>query len=162
MKIAILLGALALAYSEPSSAAFDNSGTYLCTVAEKAGITSRHSELAGHPSAAKYDNPMTRFKMVISPIKGQKLRFRLLEIEYAGPDRDDSVWHTEKSVLHGEYRGDGNRFMASEDQAFLSFGKTTAHKNSDGDFEFYHSGFEYPGGEDTKLSVRWGRCRKLS
>ena len=90
------------------------------------------------------------------------MRFRLLEIQYDGPDRDDSVWHTENSVLHGEYRGDGNLFVAFKDQAFFSFGKATAHKNSDGDFEFYHSGFEYPGGEDTKLSVRWGRCKKVA
>ena len=88
------------------------------------------------------------------------MRFRLLEIGYDGADRDATQWQTENSILHAEYRGDGNSFAAIEDQAFLTFGKTR-HKNSDGDFEFYHAGFEYPGGEDTMLSARWGRCKKI-
>ena len=161
MRIAILFGVVATAYASVSLAAFNNSGTYLCTVVEKAGLASQHREGAGPPKAINYDSPMTRFKIRISPINGQKMRFRMVEIQYDGADRDDAEWQTENSVLHSEYRGDGNSFVASKDKAFLSLGKTL-HKNSDGDFEFYHAGFEYPGGEDTKLSMRWGRCKKVA
>lgn len=160
MKFALLVGAAAIAQASVAAAKYDNSGTYLCTVSEKAGITSQHREGAGPPSAIKYDDSVTRFKMQISPINLEQFQFRLIELPYDGGDRDKAEWHTEHSVLHGEYRGDGNSFVASKDQAFFAFGKTD-HKNSDGNFEFYHAGFEYPGGEDTKLSARWGRCKKL-
>ena len=160
MKTAILCGVVAAGLSAPTFAAFDNSGTYLCTVAEKAGLSERHLEGAGPPRAINYPSPMTRFRMRISPIDHKKMHFSLVEIAYDGADRDDAEWHTDNSVLHGEYRGDGNSFTARKDQAFFAFGKTR-HKNGDGDYEFYHAGFEYPGGEDTKLSVRWGRCKKV-
>ena len=160
MKIAMLVGAAAITQASVATAKYDNSGTYLCTVSEKAGIASQHREGAGPPFAMKYDPPLTRFKMQITPVNVKEFRFRLAELHYEGEDRDGAEWHTENSVLHGEYQGDGNSFTASKDQAFFAFGKTD-HKNSDGDFEFYHAGFEYPGGEDTKLSTRWGRCKKL-
>ncbi len=160
MKFALLIGAVAIAHANMASAKYDNSGTYLCTVSAKAGIAGLHLERAGPPSAWKYEGPATRFKMQITPIDLKAFKFSLKELEYTGEDRDPGEWQDENSVLHGEYQGDGNSFVALEDQAFFSFG-TTRHKNSDGDFEFYHSGFEYPGGEDTNLSVRWGRCKKL-
>lgn len=160
MKFSTLVAAIAIAQTSTASAISDKGGTYLCTVAQKAGIASQHREGAGPPSAFRYDGPPTRFKMAISPIDDVKAQFRLIELPYDGADRDQAVWQTENSVLHGEYRGDGNSFTASEDQAFFAFGKTHQTDN-DGDYEFYQAGFEYPGGEDTNLSARWGRCKKL-
>ena len=160
MKFAMLVGAAAAIQSSMAAAKYDNSGTYLCTVSERAGIASIHLEGAGPPRAIKVDGPPTRFKMQISPINLKEFQFRLVELPYDGEDRDQAEWQDENSVLHSEYHGDGNSFAALEDQAFFSFGKTD-HKNSDGDYEFYHAGFESPGGEDTNLSIRWGRCKKL-
>ena len=45
------------------------------------------------------------------------------------------------------------------DEGFFVLGPTV-HSGVDGDLSFYHSGFEWAGGEDRFLSIRWGRCKK--
>ena len=133
-------------------------GDYLCTVAEKASITSIHLEDADPPFAGVDDQLPTRFRMRITQEDEGDYSYRMIEIPYDGDDRDPRTWHTENSILHSAYLGNGIEFSAIEGQSFLSI-HPTVHDNSDGDISFYHAGFEYPGGEDTELSVRWGRCR---
>ncbi|MES2001985.1 MAG: hypothetical protein V4444_06720 [Pseudomonadota bacterium] len=84
----------------------------------------------------------------------------MIEIAYEGPDRDRAEWEDKNSVLHSAYFGNGTDFYAADRPAFMTLYRTRPG-HSDGDIAFYHSGFEYPGGEDENLAVRWGRCRKL-
>lgn len=98
--------------------------------------------------------------MQITPIPKSVKKYRLTEIAYDGSDRDQAEWEDENSVLHGAYLGDGGVFNADDGPAFLTLAHTR-FPNSDGDLEFYHAGFEYAGGEDEHLSVRWGRCRRV-
>jgi hypothetical protein len=87
-------------------------------------------------------------------ITGEGQGFTAIETPYSGADRDPCEWHTANSVLHSAYVSeDGQDFVATEDRAFL---RITVLR--DGALRFYHSGFDYPGGEDTNLSVRWGTC----
>lgn len=95
--------------------------------------------------------------MQITPDRKRPKRYRLVEIAYDGPDRDPYQWEDENSVLHSAYSGDGRRFRAVDSDAFFRMAR---RPNETGYFEFYHSGFEHPGGEETNLSVRWGQCRK--
>ena len=138
-------------------------GEYLCTVAEKASIESNHTEGAGPPAAVAYDTPATRFRIGISKVQsGGQQRLQLDELPFDGAGRDTTDWHTPNSVLHAPYLGDGQSFHATEEdaEAFFVLGGPTVHSNADGNLSFYHSGFEWAGGEDTYLSVRWGRCKK--
>jgi hypothetical protein len=159
LKYALLACATALAFTKAAYAQEPVAAVYLCTVAEKAGIQSSHREGAPPPSAFAIDGPPTRFKMRIAPHRDGAEKYRLVELAYDGADRDPAEWDDENSVLHGEHVGDGGDFPAVEGQAFFTL-KRTIHRNSDGDIAFYHAGFEAAGGEDTYLSVRWGRCRK--
>jgi hypothetical protein len=124
---------------------------YVCTVEQKAGIGAVHLEGAGAPEAFIATETPTRFSMQIT---GEGQRFVAIETPYSGADRDRYEWHTPNTVLHSAYESDDGRdFVAVEDRAFLRI--TTMR---DGSLRFYHSGFEYPGGEDTNLSVRGGIC----
>jgi len=137
-----------------------SAGVYLCTVLERAGIGSIHLEGAGPPEAFASKAPPTRFKIQIKPNRHRAKPFRVTEIAYDGPDRDQAEWEDANSVLHSVYLGNGQVYYAVHGPALLSLYRTYPG-NTDGDIEFYHSGFESPGGEDTNLSVRWGRCRKV-
>lgn len=134
-------------------------GEYLCTVAEKTSISQTHLEDSPLPAATVDDSPPTRFPIAIS-VEGNG-DFRLVELPYTGSDRDPYEWHSEMSVIHGEYRGDGESFRSTAvgEEGFFVIGRTV-HANPDGNLEFYHSGFEWAGGEDLSLSSRWGRCLK--
>jgi len=124
---------------------------YVCTVEQKAGIGAVHLEGAGAPEAFIATETPTRFAMQIT---GEGQHFVAIETPYSGADRDRYEWHTSNTVLHSAYESDdGQDFVAVEDRAFLRITTMT-----DGSLRFYHSGFEYPGGEDTNLSVRWGVC----
>lgn len=141
---------------------FEMVGRYLCTVAEKASIESLHLEDSGPPTAVSQRNVATRFRIEISEREdGQSDKLSLVELTYDGPDRDPTEWQTRNSVLHSPYvgRGSGFRSTDAEAEGFFVLGPTV-HSNADGDFAFYHSGFEWAGGEDTYLSIRWGRCKK--
>lgn len=135
-------------------------GDYLCTVAEKASIESSHLEGSGPPAASIDTRGPTRFKVRISQVDEREMR--LTELPYDGKDRDPVEWHTPNSVIHQTYSGDGKSFSSTEKgaEAFFVIGPT-AHANPDGNLKFYHSGFEWAGGEDNSLSIRWGRCNRL-
>jgi hypothetical protein len=129
-------------------------GDYICTVEQKAGIGALHLEGSGPPRAFVANKPRTRFAIRISPPTAKERRYRMVERPYSGRDRDRHVWHTPNAVLHSAYlSADGEAFVAVEDQAFLQLSPV-----SSGSFHFYHAGFEYPGGVDANLSVRWGTC----
>lgn len=134
-------------------------GEYLCTVAEKTSISQTHLEDSPPPAAVIDSSLPTRFPIAIS-VEGDG-DYRLVELPYSGSDRDPYEWHSEMSVIHGEYRGNGESFRSTVtgEEAFFVIGRTV-HANRDGDLVFYHSGFEWAGGEDLSLSSRWGRCSK--
>lgn len=127
---------------------------YLCSVREKAGIATLHHEDAPPPKAFT-DRATKRFALRLSEPTGGDKRFLIIEIAYEGPDRDKREYQTPNALLHSKYVGDGRNFTAVEDQGFLRLIPI-----NDTRFEFYHSGFEYPGGEDADLSVRWGACER--
>lgn len=81
--------------------------------------------------------------------------FTVTELPYTGQGASQSVWQDENAVLHSIYLGDGYMFTAKEDQAFLRIAEM-----ENGRLWFYHAGFEYPGGEDVALSVRYGTCSR--
>lgn len=129
-------------------------GDYVCSVREKAGIATLHLEDAPPPKAFT-DRGTKRFAIRLSKSTAGDKRFSIVEIVYEGPDRDTREYQTPNAVLHSEYVGDGRDFAAVEDQGFLRLIPI-----DDTRFEFYHSGFEYPGGVDADLSVRWGACER--
>lgn len=131
-------------------------GAYVCTVEQKAGIAAEQLEGA-EPPKAFVDKRVTRFRIVVtSPAKnaGANATFRVEETLYAGPDRDKQSWQTKTSILHGGYRGDGWRFTAVEDQAFLRLDFI----GEAGWLWFYHAGFEHADIDHLSLSVRSGPC----
>jgi hypothetical protein len=134
-------------------------GVFLCTTAARAGIRSLHFESAGPPTGFVDKDVPTKFKMRIKPNADQAKPYLLDEVKYEGGDRDPYEWQDEHSVLHGSYIGDGEEFSAVNGPAFLSLYRTKP--TSDGDFAYYHAGYEIAGGEDTNLVARWGRCKKL-
>ena len=137
-------------------------GYYVCTVDQKAGVGGVHIEGAGPPSAfiARARN---RFALSVTrlspPSQSNGGSYRIEEVPYSGPDRDNAEWQDSNSVLHSEYLGDGSDFTAAHDQGFLRLGVEDV---SAGTIWFFHSGFEYPGGEDVNLSVRYGTCSPSS
>lgn len=135
-------------------------GDYLCTIVEKAGISSWHGEGSEPPKTYISNLLPTRFTMRILLDESSGAQYKMIETNYDGPDRDPREWHTDNSILHLAYFGDGIQFTAVEGQAFVRFHRTV-HKNDDGEFGFYHAGFEWAGGEDNHLSVRWGRCKLI-
>jgi hypothetical protein len=140
LRYALLAGAIALASTSAGYAQKSVTGTYLCTVVEKAGIGSLHLEGAGPPAAFVRDGPATRFKMRITPNRNHAKPYRLIEIAYEGSDRDQLELEDENSVLHSAYLGNGTDFYAVEGRAFLTLFRTRPG-NSDGDIGFYHAGF---------------------
>ncbi|VWX60994.1 hypothetical protein [Sphingorhabdus sp. 109] len=152
--------AMALTVTAPMNAQPDLVGNYLCTIVEKASIATTHLEGAPPPKAFIDDQLPTRFGLRITSDDENPATYKMAEIRYQGPDLDPIEWHTENSVLHSVYVGDGVTFKASDSEAFVTF-HATVHSNEDGDFSFHHAGFEWAGGEDGHLSIRWGRCKKL-
>jgi hypothetical protein len=143
--------------ASPELASSDLAGAYICDVNQKAGIGSWHLEGAPEPSSFR-DDSVTRFAMTIADTKVGKPRYKIVEAAYDGPKRDQAIWQTANSVFHSAYvSDDGQNFVATEDQGFL---RIAPHFK--GGLWFYHAAFEYPGGEDTNLSVRYGRCVRQS
>lgn len=131
-------------------------GTYMCMAAHKAGIGRTHLE--GDPGPQAFVGAAgNRFRIeVVAERDGHIVR----ELPYDGPDRDPSEWHTRNSVLHSDYYGEDGEddtISAVQDQGFLRFGYVD---RASGALWFYHAGFEYPGGEDTNLSIRYGTCER--
>lgn len=127
-------------------------GEYLCRVDKSVGVRGQHME--GEQSLRTFEKETaTRFKIQI--VMNHAKKYVLEEVAYEGQDRDRTQWHTEDSVLHGTYVGDGFDYRSDSDLAFLRFGSVA----SEGRVTFLHSGFEYPGGEDVSLTVRFGTCR---
>lgn len=141
-------------------------GDYLCRVDEIAGIASTHLEGASPPSAYS-DKQRTVFKMRVSASRANgnlgAIKYTAIELKYDGPDRDTAEWHTANSVLHSAYVGAGTGGVVSltavEDQGFMRF---AASSNKGNALWFYHSGFQYAGGEDVQLAVRYGTCQALT
>ncbi|GEM_PF-2972942 len=131
-----------------------DAGVYLCTVDQRAGIGATHLEDAAPPTAFLDPKPTVKFRIEIARGPG----FTIKELPYDGPGASQMAWHPPNAVLHSIYRGDGRDFSAAEDQAFLRVGKD----RRPGVIWFWHAGFEYPGGEDTNLSVRTGACSRES
>ena len=136
----------------------DITGDYICTMTENAGVASNHTEGSGPPKAFSDSSTSWKFKLRVSREREDKSKYRMIELPYSGLDREPRDWHTDNSVLHSPYIGDGIEFSALQDQAFVRFHKTV-HKNETGDMSFYHSGFAWAGGEDSFLLTRWGRCK---
>lgn len=146
----VLVGVLVLVPAARAQA--PEAGDYLCTVEQRAGISQLHLEDAGPPKAFIDDEPIVKFRIRVSPGPD----FVVSELPYTGPDANRRALHTDNAVLHSAYIGDGSSFTAQDDSAFL-----TLSRNPDtGVVRFWHSGFEYPGGEDVNLTVRTGMCRR--
>ncbi|MEO1240835.1 MAG: hypothetical protein AAFX54_02915 [Pseudomonadota bacterium] len=145
-----VIGVLSCAEAAAES---DISGDYACTVHEKAGVASIHLEGADPPRAYGRQDVQTTFGMRIAHSANGDHPFTVMETEDRGEAPDRTQYHTDFSVLHSAYYGDGFDFTATEDQAFLRL-----HHKRDGGVSFYHAGFEYPGGVDVNLSVRFGEC----
>lgn len=126
-------------------------GYYLCTVEAKASIGSTHLENAPPPDARVEETPRYRFRLLVSA-EGDRLR--VTEAPYDGPERSLWQWEDDNSTLHAAYIGNGAAFVAEGAPGILNFGRDRW-----GDaLQFYHAGFEYGGGEDEQMSIRWGRC----
>lgn len=128
-------------------------GEYACAVHEKAGIASIHLEDSGPPAAYLEHEIQSTFGMKIEATLDERLPYKATETTDRGNNPDGMEYHTQFSVLHSAYLGNGSNFGAAEDQAFLRI-----YNRKDGGLYFYHAGFEYPGGEDVRLSVRYGEC----
>ncbi len=131
----------------------DLTGNFNCTVHQQAGISSIHLEGADPPRAYEEQDVNTTFGMRIDTSPDSNNPFVASETEDRGEHPDRAQYHTNYSLLHSAYYGDGFDFTAAEDQGFLRL-----HHQKNGNIFFYHSGFEYPGGEDVRLSVRFGEC----
>lgn len=132
-------------------------GEYACTVHEKAGVASIHLEDADPPKAYLEHEIQSTFGLKIEKIPDEELSYEVTETEDSGDNPDRTVYHTQHSLLHSAYHGDGSDFTAIEDHAFLRL-----YRRRNGGLYFYHAGFEYPGGEDVRLSVRYGECSAKS
>ena len=140
MRIGFVV-AMILAGASAAAAASTPHGAYVCTVEQKAGIGGEMME-GSDPPAAFIDKSAAKFRIVVTPPgKGIKGRVR----EAAG------------SVLRGAYAGDGWRFSASADQAFLRLDFI----GEAGWLWFYHAGFEKPDIDHLNLSVRSGPCEPV-
>ncbi len=145
--LSLLCGLAPAVWAEPPEP-----GDYLCAVEQRAGISKLHLEDSGPPEAFIDPKPVVKFRMRIERGSG----FVVSELPYAGPDANRYEFHTDKAVLHSLYLGDSSYFTAQEDWAFLTLYRNPQTKV----VHFWHSGFEYPGGEDTNLTVRTGTCGK--
>ncbi len=139
----------------------DITGDYICTMTEHAGVASSHMEGSGQPKAFHDSSLAWKFKLRVGRDEKNRSKYRMIELPYSGLDREPTDWHTDNSVLHSPYVGNGIEFSALQGQAFVSFHKTV-HESEDGDMSFYHSGFAWAGGEDSFLLTRWGRCKLIN
>lgn len=155
-----LIGVGVLASASSGHAQQSNVGVYLCQTEQRAAIASDHRENSAAPKAGVDNNVPTTFKIQITETGKGTRKYQAVELPYNGTGRDRADWGDEYSVLHSIYVGDGNQFEAKDGPAFLAFGREPLSRAGAPDLEFYHAGFESPGGEDTQLAVRWGRCKK--
>ena len=116
-------------------------GTYLCTVEQKAGIGAEVLEGAA-PPAAFIDKTAAKFRIVVTP-PTKKAKGRVSEAA--------------RSVLTEPYSGDGWKFSAKGEQAFLRLDFI----GEAGWLWFYHAGFEKPDIDHLNLSVRSGPCEPV-
>lgn len=128
------------------------SGEYICRVQQRAGIGRTHLEDDPGPVAFVDEEPAYRFGIRVSAEGAQQ---RIIEVPYDGPDRSRSEWHTPNSTLHAAYVGSNGELRAAEDLGFLNVGVLDERSRR---VWFYHSAFEYAGGEDVVLSSRYGVC----
>ena len=91
------------------------------------------------------------FRMKITAPQGKSNKYKIIELPYDGPDKDLQDGYI---FLLNDYVGDGSIFHALRGPGFLTF------KGGEGHYQFYQAGLESPGGEDTQLAARWGRCTK--
>jgi hypothetical protein len=128
----------ALAATGVASAGDLPRGAYLCTVEQKAGIGAEVQEGAA-PPAAFIDKAAAKFRIVATP-PTKKTKGRVSEAA--------------RSVLTEPYSGDGWKFSAKGEQAFLRLDFI----GEAGWLWFYHAGFEKPDIDHLNLSVRSGPC----
>jgi hypothetical protein len=135
-------------------------GSYICTVEQKAGIASEMLE-GGPPPTAFIAKDVTRFRILVSPRVGDTsaARFKVEEQPLTVADRDARMAVGEGNLLRGVYLGDGWRFTAAEDQAFLRLDMANVDS---GWLWFYHAGFEKLDVDHVNLSVRSGTCAPAS
>lgn len=118
-------------------------GAYICTVEQTAGIGAEMQEGAD-PPAAFIDKKVVRFRISVTP-QASHAKARVVEVVKAGE---------KASVLHGAYAGDGWKFAAGGEQAFLRLDFI----GEAGWLWFYHAGFEKPDVDHLNLTVRSGPC----
>jgi hypothetical protein len=150
----LLIAVAAVAFATEATAESVQPGFYICSVEQLASINSAHLEDADPPRAGAGAG---RYRFRIS-VRAERDGEGLIveEAPYNGPDRSLSVWEDDNSTLHAPYVGSDYRFDAlGETPGFLRF---TRDLRWGDDLQFYHAGFEFAGGEDMHLSVRWGRC----
>ena len=116
-------------------------GAYLCTVEQKAGIGAEMQEGA-EPPAAFIDKAAAKFRIVVKP-PSKKAQGRVSEAA--------------RSVLSESYAGDGWKFSAKGEQAFLRLDFI----GEAGWLWFYHAGFEKPDIGHLNLTVRTGPCEPV-
>ncbi len=153
MRVVVVAVLLSGALASGAAAQAVSAGSYLCSVEQQAHIGSTHLERAGPPETFSSDE-VYRFRLVVTGADGARLRIQ--ETPYDGPQRSTAVWEDDNSALHGAYVGDGRAFTAERGPGFLNFGRDRWGAN----LQFYHAGFQYAGGEDESVAVRWGRCAR--
>ena len=116
-------------------------GTYVCAVEQKAGIGAEMQEGAA-PPAAFIDKKTAKFRIVVTP-PTKKTKGRVSEAA--------------RTVLASAYAGDGWKFSAKGEQAFLQLDFI----GEAGWLWFYHAGFEKPDIDHLNLSVRSGPCEPV-
>jgi hypothetical protein len=153
MRVAAFAAA-AMGFATNASAQLVEPGSYLCSVEQLAAISSTHLEDADPPRASGGPE-VYRFRMRVSAEPGSD-RLIVEEAPYDGPGRSAMQWEDENSTLHAPYVGDEYVFNAIGDvPGFLRF---TRDRRWGDDLQFYHSSFQFAGGEDIHLNARWGRC----
>jgi hypothetical protein len=146
-----LIVAFVLLCSGAASAQALREGSYLCAVEQRAGIGSTHLEGAGPPEAFAQ---AVHYRFRLTATRAPDGRLRVVEAPYDGPEHSRYQWEDDNSTLHSVYVGDGRDFTAVDAPGILNFARD---RRGDA-LQFYHAGYEYAGGEDKSLSVRWGRC----
>jgi hypothetical protein len=153
MRLVVVGLVTGLALANTAAAQSVQAGRYLCSVEQLAGIGSTHLEGAGPPDAFT-SAELYRFRILVTPEADGRLR--VVEAPNNGPQQSTRQWEDDNSTLHTAYFGDGRAFRAEEGTGFLNFGH---HRWGEG-LQFFHSGFQYAGGEDESVAVRWGRCAR--
>jgi hypothetical protein len=155
MRIAALCIVLGVLTSGAAAAEPILAGAYVCDVEQRVGIGSTHLEGDAGAMGFVDEAPRYRFRMSLSD-DGEAQR--AVEAPYDGSDRSQLEWHTPNSTLHAPYVGaDGVLRATGEEIGFLHL---YADASSASRIRFYHSAFEYPGGEDTVVALRYGHCER--